>query len=105
MIAYPLADISLTEGLDQPSDGVHLSLADVRPLIDIQCNVGDDEVNQYVRRVQTFKAEHIIKRINVGITEIRKRWPTASGPELYTAFDMCQESIEDLIESIEKIQK
>ena len=99
MIEYPLSDLSLTSS---GSAGAELCVADVKELIDIQSNIGDEEISNYVRRMQTFKAEHIVKRINVGIAEIRKRWPEATGPELYTAFEMCQESIEDLIESIEE---
>ena len=99
MIEYPLSDLSLTSS---GGAGAELCVADVKELIDIQSNIGDEEISNYVRRMQTFKAEHIVKRINVGIAEIRKRWPGATGPELYTAFEMCQESIEDLIESIEE---
>lgn len=79
-----------------------MTVTDVQELIDVKCCHEDQTINEHVRKVHTFKAQHIVKRINVGITEIRRIWPEATGPELYVAFEMCQESIEDMIESIQE---
>lgn len=100
MIEYPLSDLSLDS--ESKTGGIELTVSDLKELIEIQSSIGDEEISNYLRRVQTFKAEHIVKRINAGIAEIRKRWPDATGPELYTAFEMCQESVDDLIASIEE---
>jgi hypothetical protein len=90
------------DSLDLPAeDQFQIKLSDLQALIDRSSISDSPSVQQYCRDHATFRLKHIVKRINAGMREIRALWPDVTPIEIYVAFEMCGESIEDLIESIE----
>jgi hypothetical protein len=65
-------------------------------------NIGDDpEVQKYCEDRLRFRLEHTAKRLNAAMGAIRERWPDATARELYIAYDLCDGSLDDLLESLE----
>jgi hypothetical protein len=48
-----------------------------------------------------FRLEHAIKRLNGVMDSIRARWPNANAVELFVAYELCDNSLDDLIESLD----
>jgi hypothetical protein len=94
----------LSEGSQIGSSGdetSYIQFSDLRALIDRTSPFDDSEVRQYCLDRVRFRMEHMIRRLNMSMADIRTRWPDASPVELYVAFEMCQDSLDDLLASIE----
>jgi hypothetical protein len=78
----------------------NIRISDLEVLLERMTVTDDGLVQQYCVDRTRFKMEHIIKRINSRMKEIHALWPDASSVELYIAFEVCQESLDDFLASI-----
>jgi hypothetical protein len=60
------------------------------------------EIERYCQQRFRFRLDHIIRRLNTRMMDIRARWPDATADELFVAYDMCDSSLEDLIASLDE---
>jgi hypothetical protein len=98
--------ISSPEGSEALSDdgvnesGFYVQLSDLEVLLAPPKAFENATVRDYCVARTRFKHEHIVKRLNGGMRALRSIWPDATAIELYVGFEMCEESLDDLVESL-----
>jgi hypothetical protein len=73
---------------------------DIRLLLEGLESDADERVQGYCQSRAQLRLERVVRQLNAGMTDIVALWPEATAIELYWAFDMCQESLEELCGNI-----
>jgi hypothetical protein len=96
-------DFSLSRGStpegSPPDTSSYIHVSDLQSLIQCVSSTDSMEVQEYCRNRTCFRMEHLLKQINLGLGQFRVRWPDATAVEVFVGFEMCEESMTDLIES------
>jgi hypothetical protein len=78
----------------------NVQISEVMMLFGRTFETDDEGVNQYCVQHTQSMIQRRINRINARISELYTLWPGATGNELYTAFEACEESFENLFRSL-----
>jgi hypothetical protein len=90
-----------TELAKTHSSWTEITISDLEPLVVMVCaNDDDEEIRSYCQDRLRFRISHLLPRINGSITELRSLWPDATQIEVFVGFDLCQESMDALLESL-----